>query len=250
MTDPLHLLILFLIGTASGFLNVMAGGGSAIVLPILIFMGLDSALANGTNRVAILLQNISAVASFRRREYLQLKESMTLSLFTLPGAIAGAVLAVRVSDETFQRILAVVMIGIIVSMFVSPTGRRDESDQSNNGRRKLIYPVMLAVGFYGGFIQVGVGFLFMASLYHLLKLNLVHVNMHKVFIVMVYTLPALVVFALTGNVNWFIGLVLGIGNAFGAWWAARASVEKGEKLIRVVLGVAILIMSLKLFSVF
>jgi len=90
----------------------------------------------------------------------------------------------------------------------------------------------------------------MAALYHLLVRNLVVVNMHKVFIVLIYTLPALMVFMLTGNINWTFGLALAAGNAAGGWWGAHAAVKGGEKVIRIVLAAAILIMALKLFGLF
>ena len=114
----------------------------------------------------------------------------------------------------------------------------------------FLYPALVAVGFYGGFLQIGVGFLFMATLYHLLRVDLIRVNMHKVFIILLYTLPALIVFSLTGNVNWGYGLILAAGNALGAWWGARAAVKGGERIIKIILAVAILIMSFKLLKVF
>jgi uncharacterized protein len=250
MTDPLHLLLLVGVGILAGFLNVMAGGGSTITLPLLIFMGMDGTLANGTNRVAILMQNVSAVTSFRRQEHSRFSQSMLYALFTIPGAVAGALFAVKISDALFQQILAVVMIGVIISLFVTPSSHRTESQEATGIRAVLIYPVMFAIGFYGGFIQVGVGFIFMAALYHLLKLTLAFVNMHKVFIVLVYTLPALVVFAWGGHVAWIPGIVLGVGNAVGGWWAARAAVRKGDKLIRIALVAAIFLMAVKLLGFF
>ncbi len=99
-------------------------------------------------------------------------------------------------------------------------------------------------------MQVGVGFVFMASLYHLMRMDLIRVNMHKVFIIFVYTIPALLVFLLTGNVEWRFGLFLAIGMAFGAWWAAKISVKKGEKIIRIALIPVILWMALKLLNIF
>ena len=139
------------------------------------------------------------------------------------------------------------MIGIILSLFISPI-------KNNQGRTEiknwLIYPAMFGIGFYGGFVQVGVGFLLMASLYHFLKQNLIFVNMHKVFIVFIYTIPALAIFIFTGNVNLKLGLSLAAGNAVGAWWSAKFAVKGGEKIIRIVLSIAILVMALKLFEVF
>ena len=109
---------------------------------------------------------------------------------------------------------------------------------------------MLFIGFYGGFIQVGVGFLLMASLRGFMRLSLLRVNMHKVFIVLIYTIPALFIFAWTGNVDWGLGLSLAAGSAAGAWWAAKSSVRKGERVIRAFLVLAVLIMALKLLDVF
>ncbi len=241
--------LLIIVGIGSGFLNIMAGGGSTFTLPLLIFLGMDTALANGTNRVAILFQNVSGVSSFHRQEYSEFKRSFFLSLWTLPGAILGAVLAIRISDELFETILGVVIIGIIVTMFISPTGsNRHTSDEPKPS--KLIYPAMLLTGFYGGFVQVGVGFVLMAALYHILKINLVRVNMHKVFIVLVYTLPVIVVFVLAHKVDWVAGVILGAGNAIGAWWSARVSVKKGDKVIRVVMAVAMALIALKLIGAY
>jgi uncharacterized membrane protein YfcA len=215
MTDYLQLVVLFLVGIIAGFTNVMAGGGSTLTLPALILMGLDSALANGTNRVAIIIQNAFAILSFRQQKVHQFRKSFRLALFTLPGATLGALLAVRISDAWFQRVLAVVLIGTVLTMLLSRSGDRNHDSGHQEKRSWFIYPVMFGVGFYGGFIQVGVGFLLMASLYHFLRLNLVHVNMHKVFIVLLYMIPALSVFIWTGNVNWGIGLNLAGGNAIG-----------------------------------
>jgi uncharacterized protein len=239
---------LFVIAFISGFINVGAGGGSSLTLPMLIFLGLDSALANGTNRVGIMMQNISAIYSFKRSNFSQFRLSLKLSLLTLPGAIAGAILAVKLNDQLFQKILGIVMILIIISMFL-PKAKNTKEGKDGQKISWSVYLSMFGIGFYGGFIQVGVGFMIMASLQHLMKLNLVFVNMHKVFIVLVYTLPAILIFAFTGNVNWFWGIILGTGTALGGWWSAKLSVKKGEKLIKIVLVAAIFIMALKLLNV-
>ena len=125
-------------------------------------------------------------------------------------------MATRISNILFQRILGGVLIFIVFSLFFSSSYKNKRSVE-NFRFRWLIYPTLFVIGFYGGFIQVGVGFLFMASLYHLLKLDLVRVNMHKVFIILIYTIPALIIFALSNNVNWLLGLTLAAGTSFGAW---------------------------------
>jgi len=248
MPEYYEILILFGVGLVAGVINVMAGGGSSLTLPALIFIGLDSAAANGTNRVGILIQSIFGTLSFRREKITGLKLSLRLAVLTLPGAVLGALLAVKVGNVWFERILGLVMIGVIISMLIP---RIKYEDTTAEGRSTwLVYPAMFAVGFYGGFIQVGVGFLIMAALYHLLKINLVFVNVHKVFITLIFTIPALLIFMWTDNVDWIFGLTLAAGNAVGAWWAARLSVRGGERTIRYVMVVAIFIIALKLMGVF
>ncbi len=248
MPEYADFLILFGVGLLAGTINVMAGGGSTLTLPTLIFLGLDAATANGTNRVAIALQNIFATLSFRQEKVSRFRQSLTFALWAMPGAVVGAIVAVRISDEWFQRILGIVMIIIVISMMIPR--RRGKETTPEGIKSWWIYPALFGIGFYGGFIQMGVGFLFMAAFYHLLRMNLVFVNMHKVVVILLYTGPTLLVFALSGNVDWVLGLSLAAGNALGAWWAAKLAVRKGEKIIRYVLIVAVLIMAAKILGVF
>ncbi|NNE36622.1 MAG: sulfite exporter TauE/SafE family protein [Rhodothermales bacterium] len=245
--EPLHLLLLFAVGALAGTINVMAGGGSTLTLPVLIFLGLDGASANGTNRVAIALQNVFAVLSFKGENVSNARQSLVFAACALPGSIVGALVAVRISDEWFQRILGIVMLLVVVSMLLP---RRRKQTTPEGIKSLWIYPVLFAIGFYGGFIQVGVGFLFMAAFYHLLKMNLVHVNLHKVFVVLIYTLPVLIIFAASGNINWILGLSLAAGNSLGAWWAVKLAVRRGDKWVRIVMIIAILIMAAKILRLF
>ena len=248
MPDILGIIILFVVGAVAAFINVNAGGGSSLTLPVLIFLGLDPSVANGTNRVAILFQNVSAVYAFKKEKFYELKNSLILSALTLPGAIVGAITAVKISDELFQQILGVIMILIIITMLI-PKKKNDKTVSYFKIDWKIVL-AMLVIGFYGAFLQVGVGFLLMASFQYLMKLDLIRVNMHKVFVVLIFTLPAILIFFLTDNINWYYGLTLSVGNAVGGWWGAKLSVKKGEKLIKFVLIIAIFIMSLKLLNIF
>lgn len=246
MSETVMTLLLFATGTAAGMINVVAGGGSSLTLPILILLGLDGAMANGTNRVAIFIQNIFAIWGFEQNRKNRFKVSIKIALFTLPGAIIGAFAAISISNEWFQRILAVVLIFVVISMFFPPVSRRDLNDDTASYKPWLLYLSMLGIGFYGGFIQVGVGFLLMAALFHIMKRKLLEVNIHKVFIVFLYTIPALLIFILSGNVDWKLGLSLAAGNAFGGWLAAHLSVKKGDRFIRYGLALAVIILAVKM----
>lgn len=248
MSELAPFFILFGTGILAGTINVMAGGGSTLTLPALIFLGLDGPMANGTNRVAIALQNVFAALSFRHENMGGFRKSLVFGLWTVPGAIVGAIVAVQISDEWFRRVLGIVMILVVISMLIP---RRKSVETTDEGTRSIwIYPALFGIGFYGGFLQIGVGFLFMAAFYHLMKMNLVFVNMNKVVAVLVYTIPALLIFAWSGNVNWPLGLSLAAGNSLGGWWAVKLSVRRGEKVIRYVLVVAVLIMAGKILGLY
>ncbi len=240
--------LLFLLGLASGFINVMAGGGSTLTLPALIFLGFDSALANGTNRVGVFVQSLVGVASFRRQNVHEFGASLKLAMFTLPGAIAGGWAAVTIADALFQRLLALVLIGITLTLLLPRGSRPGAAGPPAARRRWALYLSLVGIGFYGGFLQVGVGFLLMAALRHLHGLDLIRVNMHKVFIVLVFTLPTLLIFIASGNVRWGPSLVLAAGNALGAWTSAIVAVRRGERAIRAVLVIVLVIMALRLLA--
>lgn len=229
-------------------MNVLAGGGSSLTVPLMIFMGMDSILANGTNRVAVVIQNVSGIWSFKKRQFSDFPTSLKLSLITLPGAIAGAIFAVNINAALFEKIIGIVILGVIITILL-PTQKND-TQQASPVSNWLQIPFMFLVGLYGGFIQIGVGFLIMAALKYSLRTNLVRVNMHKVFIVLIFSLPTILIFALSGKIDWVVGLLLSTGNAFGAWWAAKLAVKKGEQFIRLVLIFAMLLMAAKLLGFF
>lgn len=242
------MLLLFAVfgaGLVAGFLNVMAGGGSLVTLPLLIFLGLPVAVANGTNRVAILVQNVAAVGGFRSQGYSDFRAGLAYGAATVPGAIAGAFVAVRVGEATFRAILAAVLAITVIGLLL-PKRRKEVSGGPPARARLLAFIGFFGIGFYGGFIQAGVGFLLMLLLHQLLRIDLVRTNMHKVLIVLIFSLPALAVFIGTGNVAWLIAIALAAGNASGAIVATRVSVKGGERPIKIVLGVALLMMAARL----
>lgn len=178
-----------------------------------------------------------------------LRQSLWLAAWAVPGAILGTLVAVRISDTWFQIAVGIVNILTIVTMFL-PKSKAAEGDGDDRKRKILVGITLFFVGIYGGFIQLSVGFLLMATLYRLSRMNLVLVNMHKVTIALVYNLPALAIFWWTDNVRLLPGLILGLGSAVGGWTSAKIQIRKGEEFIKIVLAIALVLISLKLFGAF
>ena len=238
-------LLIFAVGIIAGFINTLAGGGSTLVLPVLILAGLQSPVANATNRIAILFQNATATKKFHEHKVLTIQPIIHITIATIIGAVVGSFFAIKIESELFDKILGIVFI-FILFMMLSPKQKR----KSRALPKWLEFTIFLAVGFYGGFIQAGVGFVFLATLNLVDDYNLLKANAIKVFIVLSYTIFSVIIFAISGKILWLHGLVLACGNSIGAYIGVKTAITGGEKIIKIVITIAILIACLKLFGVF
>ncbi len=241
------MLVLFLAGLVAGTLNVIAGGGSLLTLPLLIFLGLPTAVANGTNRIAILVQNIGAVWGFHRRGLVSWRWLPEAALPAVVGASLGSWAAVGVSDQVFRRILAVIMILVAIWMVWDPLkNRRLEAPKLHGWQRAMMVLTFLGIGFHGGFIQAGVGFVILAAV-PFMGLDLVRGNALKVLVVLAFTPISLFVFASHGKVDWALGSALAAGTFLGGLLGVRLTVLMGHRWIRVVVTVVVLIFAARLW---
>jgi len=237
-------------GFAAGFMNTVAGGGSMLTLPLLILVGLPANVANGTNRVAVLAQNIAAVLGFRSQGVHPWRSGIWLSLPATLGAVVGASVAVEVDPLVLERIFGIVLIVLCGVVFLQPPDKgKDHESKITRTRPSLkTFAVFFVVGFWGGFAQIGVGFLFLGGLLLCADLNLVHANAVKIFVILIFTALSLLIFVHNGQV-WIVpGLVMAAGNAAGGWLASVLSVRKGAGWVRVFLIASALLAASKLLG--
>ncbi|MCK5683122.1 sulfite exporter TauE/SafE family protein [bacterium] len=242
---------LLIAGAIAGFINVMAGGGSLLTLPALIFFGLPPTVANATNRVGILVQTLFSVAAFKKEGLSKFKYSFFLAISSTTGAAIGASIAMKVKDATFQLILSGVMLIVLGLILWNPAGRISHGKERVEFKHKMIcFTAFFFVGIYGGFIQAGVGLIIIVTLTSIHNISLLKTNCIKVTVILIYTPVAVVLFAMNGKINWMYAAVLSTGYAAGGWIASRLSIKKGDKWIKKFLIVAVLIMSFKLSGLF
>ncbi len=242
--------ILLLVGAGlfAGVINTLAGGGSLITMPLLIFMGLPPVEANASNRVALFVQNVFAVQGFRSKGVFLFPYSLWVAISATIGAILGAKIAIDISGDLFRRILAVVMVMVMVLTVLKPyLTRKIDVEDFAKGKVALSVFLFFFVGIYGGFIQAGVGFLVIAVLTNIHGLGMAKTNSVKVFAILIYTVFALIVFWIEDKIKWEYGLILAIGNATGGWLASRWSVGKDDKWIRMFLIITVVALAIKLW---
>jgi uncharacterized membrane protein YfcA len=248
MNSIVEIIVLILVGFVAGTINTIAGGGSLLSLPILIFLGLPPGIANGTNRIAILFQNIFTTAGFKSKGVITFPFSIYVGISALFGAILGAQIAVDIKGETFNKILAIIMVLVVFFMVFKPKNKQLNLSEKTTGKSLwLSVFLFFFVGVYGGFIQAGVGFIMLLILSSVNNFSLVKSNAIKVTVALIYTFSAVAVFAYNDKINWKLGLVLAIGNAAGGWFASRWSVKKGDGLVKKFLVVMVIIMAIKLW---
>ncbi|MGB5322892.1 sulfite exporter TauE/SafE family protein [Lutimonas sp.] len=243
-----ELILLAIVGLVTGVINTLAGGGSLLTLPMLIFLGLPPSVANGTNRIAILIQSIVTNAGFRSKGINTYPFSIYFGISATVGAILGAQLAIEIDGELFNKILAIIMVIVVAYLVLNRKSTMEDLVERVSGKHLWISIILFFfVGIYGGFIQAGVGFLMLLVLSGVNRFSLVKSNALKIVITGIYTVFAVIIFIINDKMNWEYGLILAFGNAVGGWFASRWSVSKGDGLVKIFLVIMVIIMAIKLW---
>ena len=239
-------ILVIAVGIVAGIINTMAAGGSMLTLPVLMALGMPPNMANGTNRIAIFLQNVVGVSSFHKEKVMDFPSGFRVGIPAAIGAIAGAFIAVNLNDEVMKLAIAGVMVVVFFLILLKPNRWINSHESHPPIPYWLQVIIFFFVGIYGGFIQAGVGFFLLTSLVLASGYELVKSNALKLFVILLYTPVALVIFFLHGDVNLWIGLVLAVGNMTGAWIGTKIAMRGGAKFIRWFVLVAIMVAATKL----
>ena len=217
-------------GFLAGFINTLAGSGSAITLPLLVFMGLPASVANGTNRIGVLLQTGVSTSSFQRRGYLKWREALTLLIPTIIGGVLGAQIAVNLDERAMKLAIAGMLILTFFLIILKPKRwlvGRPEGARKPGWKEWILF---FFIGLYGGFIQAGVGIFLLVGLVMAIGHDLIHANAIKALLVLAFNAFAIFVFLHNGQVAWLIGLILAIGTMAGAWTAVRFATKEWAQI--------------------
>lgn len=238
-------------GFLAGFINTLAGSGSLITVPLLMFLGLPANVANATNRIMIFLSFLVGVTSFKKQKVFKVRENISLALPAIIGALIGAKIAVDINELILTRIIGALMVVMLVIIVYKPQRWLSNPLSSEKPKFSIVqYVVMFFIGLYGGFIQIGVGLFLLSGLVLSVKYDLVKANAVKMLIVLVYTAFALGVFIYNGQVNFVAGLLLAAGSMLGAFLATKVAVKWGPKFVRVILISVVSVAAVKFLGVY
>lgn len=232
--DAFFIAILVVTGFLAGIINTMAGGGSNLTIPALMVLGLPPDIANATNRVSVVLQSLTATRGFSKAGQLDIPDIKSILLITMIGGLSGAALASYMPPEYLKPTLLsamIIMAGIILfkpSTIAVPEGTAALKAFDN---KQSVFMLFIA-GFYGGFVQAGVGFILIAAMAGGLRYDLKRANALKVVCTLAFTVVALGIFVARGQVAWIPGLVLAVGSIVGAHIAVKMTINLSQNTLK------------------
>jgi len=239
-------ILVIIVGFFVGFINTLAGGGSILSLPLLIFLGLPANVANGTNRIGVLFQSITAAGSFNKFKVVSFKQSVLFAIPSVIGAIIGAFFAVNIDKSMLEKAIGVILVFMFFVILYKPEKWLYGIENLKSTPSILQIIIFFFIGIYGGFIQLGVGYFYIAALVLSAGINIIKANAIKVFIIGLFTLTAIPIFIFNNQVNFELGFLLAIGNIIGAYFATKASIKWGAKFVQLILLITIIISAIKL----
>lgn len=247
LTWPI-IVALIVAGFLVGIINTIAGSGTAITYSLFMLLGLPANIANGTIRFGVIMQTLASSATFYKGGKLEVKKGLWLSIPVIIGTVIGAQIATQIDKNVFEKVLGIVLLGMIFFIFYDPKRWLKEQIEKTKSKLSLKqYVIFFFVGIYGGFIHIGVGVFLLAFLVLNAGYDLVKANALKVFIVFLYSPFALGIFILNNQVDYRLGLISAIGNVFGGILASRLAIKKGAGFIRWFLVLIIILFTIKLF---
>ncbi len=225
--SALQILTLLVLGYIAGIINVLAGGGSNLTLPALMVLGMPADIANATNRVGIFLQGVWAIKSFHGHGQLPLHDIKGLFIPLSIGGILGALVASYAPVTYLKPVLLITMVTMSLIILIRPSVILPEPGTIPKlvSETPSSWGILFISGFYGSFIQAGVGFVLILALAGSLRYDLVKTNALKLACTVGFTSIALMIFILRDQVSWVPGLILATTMMLGAHHGVKFAIK-------------------------
>jgi uncharacterized membrane protein YfcA len=233
-----HAILLFLAALAAGALNSVAGGGSFLSFPALMFAGIAPKIANATNTVALWPGTVASVWAYRRELTARKRELISLGMVSLLGGVMGAVLLLKTPERTFVQILPFLLLAAtLLFAFGSRISRAVRERIGHNEHQTTAYLIgvtiiQLLIATYGGYFGGGIGILMLAAL-ALMGMEEIHaMNSLKTILASLINGVAVVTFIVARAVVWPEATLMIVGAILGGYGGAHYSQKMPPILVR------------------
>ncbi len=226
--------ILSVLGLIAGVINTLAGGGSNLTVPALMVLGMPPDIANATNRVGVILQAVVGATGFRKHKKLPTRDFKAIIVPLLIGSFIGGLVASYAPQALLKYLLLGAMLAVATIILIRPNiiAPPPGTVAHKMSERPQAWWWLLAAGFYGGFVQAGVGFILITTFAGVLRYDLVSSNALKVLATIFFTAIALGIFMLNDQVRWLPGLILAIGTMIGAHIGVKMALKISQQSLK------------------
>lgn len=230
-------IFLFVAGALGGALNSVAGGGSFIAFPALLFTGVPPIPANATNTIALWTAAAASGGAYRKRLDIPRRVMVPLLVASLVGGLVGAFLLLKTPAQTFMRVLPWLTLGATLLFAFGrkiARGRKSVLEHEATGAALAAATLFqLAVAIYGGYFGGGMGIVMLAML-AALGMNDIHaMNALKSVLGFVINGVAVVTFVIAGAVYWRQGIVMIVGGIAGGYLGAHYALKMPQQWVRI-----------------
>lgn len=245
MTEIILLVLIFFIGIASGFIGSMVGGGGLISIPFLIFLGLPPQTAIATDRMGVVGLSLGAIPKFWREKKILWKYIPLFVVISLMGAYIGANILLSIDQKILSRLVGIIILTALPLMFLkSDMGIKSIKETKN---KKLVgYLIYFLIMIYAGFFGGGAGALVFYTLMFFFGFTVIEASATGIVPWLPLSLLSLFIFAIHGIVDYRNGIVLFIGMSLGGYLGASTAIKKGNKWIKSLFGIVVIISGIKL----
>lgn len=232
-----HYAAIAVLGILASIINILAGGGSNLILPLLMAFGVPPDIANASNRVGIFFQSLTGIRGFRNAGALPTHDLRGILLPMIFGGLVGSVLASVLPNQILKPALLVCILSVATLTFLKPQlllppqNVQERKVSDTRGAAVLLF----AVGIYGGFVQASTAFILLPVLAGVLQYNLLRANALKLVCTLAFTVVALAVFIVQGQIWWDVGLVLAAGNILGSIIGVKIALKLSPNTLRTIL---------------
>lgn len=247
--NVLQLVLLFFAGLFAGVINALAGGGSFLTVPLLIFTGLEPTVANATNRLAVWIQCYFGTRKLYRMGYFPRNYCFKVAVPMSVGTVFGAYLVTVMPDDTFRKYFAFFMVLMTLVTFLKPSSKEQKTDVEFTVKSMAVNAVIyFFIGLYIGFIQAGVGFMIIAASV-ISGLGMVRANAVKMFLNLFAATISLAIFLYAGKVQFLPAIAMGAGMSISAVIASGLSVKVSEVFLKRLVSGVIMIFAVLLLVI-
>lgn len=242
-----ELLMTSIMGLIAGFFGTIVGGGSLLIIPGLIFLGLSAQTSIATNRLAILGGSSTGLYKYGKEGKVNFKLGLTLSAFGLVGSFIGANILLQTEESILRRIIGVAILLILfILIFKRDIGVKKSNVKPSLIKKLLGYLSIFFVGIYQGFMGGGGGTLHSYILIFIFGQTFIESAGTRKIISIIVSITALIVFIFANIVNYLFAITLLISLGIGSYLGATYAIKKGEKWVRNLFIIIVAVMAIKL----